>query len=88
MMRPSAARTASARLGRSREPGIAKTKCIRTCGECGVFNPAGLLERNKLASGEVAHGQCRYYAPSSEHYPVFPQVESDDVACGMALPKR
>lgn len=65
----------------------ASTSEPKTCGECGVFCPCGLQEAMKLKNGQNAKGQCRYYAPSSNSYPVFPQVMSDDVACGQARPK-
>lgn len=59
----------------------------KTCGECAVFNPVNLLEECKLRNGDRANGQCRFYAPSSHSYPVFPQVYSDEIACGQARPK-
>lgn len=59
----------------------------KVCGECGVFCPLGLQEEAKLKNGQNAKGQCRFYAPSSNSYPVFPLVLSKDVACGQARPK-
>lgn len=52
-----------------------------TCGECKLFNPTSDHERSKLKNGSRARGQCRFFAPSSNSYPVFPEVFSDEVAC-------